>query len=237
MAGKIVQEGMVKNFEKLFGGQYLERGRDYYKEGAVKNVLKEGNLVTANVQGNSLYRVSIDLKTKDMECSCPCDFNCKHMAAVLYALRANKADETDKLFAPLKSKLKEELEEIIKSMILENPELAICINTDDSVLEKEIRQLWFADDEHGFKSKTERLQKLIVKKQKPLELELKLFKKLFDIYDHNGGLGPMENQMFKLLGQIHKELKLPENKTKKTKVLKEIKSLVKEYDWFLDAIE
>lgn len=228
---------MLKNFEKLFGGQYLERGRDYYKEGAVKNVLKEGNTVTANVQGNSLYRVSIDLKTKEMECSCPCDFNCKHMAAVMYALRANKADETDKLFAPLKSKPKEELEGIIKSMVLENPELAIYINTDDSVLEKEIRQLWYSDDEYEFKSKVERLYKLIVKKQKPLELELKLFRKLFGIYDHNGGLGLMENQMFKLLEQIRKELKRPENKGKKTKTLKEIKTLIKEYDWFLDAIE
>ena len=37
------------------------------KEDAVKNVLKEGNLVTATVQGNSLYRVSIDLKTKDID--------------------------------------------------------------------------------------------------------------------------------------------------------------------------
>lgn len=237
MAGKTAQEGMLKNFEKLFGGQYLERGRDYYKEGAVKNVLKEGNTVTANVQGNSLYRVSIDLKTKEMECSCPCDFNCKHMAAVMYALRANKADETDKLFAPLKSKPKEELEGIIKSIVLENPELAIYINPDDSVIEKEIRQLWYLDDEYEFKSKVERLHKLIAKKQKPLELELKLFRKLFDIYDHNGSLGLMENQMFKLLEQIRKELKRQENKGKKTKVLKEIKGLVKEYDWFLDAIE
>lgn len=237
MAGKIVQEGMLKNFEKLFGGQYLERGRDYYKEGAVKNVLKEGNMITANVQGNSLYRVSIDLKTKEMECSCPCDFNCKHMAAVLYALRANKADETDKLFAPLKSKPKEELESIIKSMVLENPELAIYINTDDSVLEKEIRQLWYTDDDYEFRAKTDRLYKLITRKQKPLELELKLFRKLFDIYDHDGGPEFMESPMFKLLREMRKELKKSENQKQKAKTLKEIKSLVKEYDWFLDAIE
>lgn len=237
MAGKNVPEGMLKNFERLFGGQYLERGRGYYKEGAVKNVLKEGGLVTANVQGNNLYRVSIDLKTKEMECSCPCDFNCKHMAAVLYALRANKADETGKLFAPLKSKPKEELESIIKSMVLENPELAIYINTDDSVLEKEIRQLWFTDDEYEFKAKTDRLYKLIIRKQKPLELELKLFRKLFGIYDHDGGPGFMEGPMFKLLKEMRKELKKPENKTQKAKILKEIKNLVNDYDWFLDTIE
>jgi len=229
--------GMLKNFEKLFDGQFLERGRDYYKEGAVKNVLKEGNTIIANVQGNELYRVSIDLKREEMECSCPGDFNCKHMAAVLYSLRANKADETDKLFAPLKNKPKEELEEIIKKMVMENPEHAIFINSDKTGLEKEIRQLWLTEDEYSFQMKSGRLLEMASKIDKPLELQLKLFRKLFDIYDHNGALESIEPTMFKLLKEIRKELKKPENKTQKPKTIKEIKNLVNEYDWFLDAIE
>lgn len=237
MAGQISQDGMLKNFEKLFSGQFLERGRDYYKEGAVKNVLKEGNTITANVQGNALYRVSIDLKTEEMECSCPCDFNCKHMAAVLYSLRANKAGETDKLFAPLKNKSKEELEEIVKKMVMDNPEHAIFINSDKTSLEREIRQLWLTEDGHSFQMKCRRLLEMVLKTEKPLELELKLFRKLFDIYDHNGSIESMESAMFKLLKETRKELKKPENKTQKPKIIKEIKNLVNEYDWFLDAIE
>lgn len=232
----IKEPSMLKNFEKLFDGQYLERGREYYKEGAVKNVLKEGNNVTANVQGNELYRISIDLKSEEMECSCPCDFNCKHMAAVLYSLRANKAGETDKLFAPLKNKSKEELEEIIKKMVMENPEHAIFINSDKTSLGKEIRQLWLTGDEYGFQMKSRRLLEMVPKTEKPLELELKLFRKLFQIFDHNGGPGFMEPRMFNLLKEMSKELKKPENKTQKQKIIKEIKNLVKEYDWFLDAI-
>lgn len=237
MAGEAAQKGMLKNFEGLFGGQYLERGREYYREDAVKTVLREGNLVTARVQGNELYRVSIDLKTREMECSCPCDLNCKHMAAVLYALRANKADETGKLFAPLKNKSREELEEIIRKLVMENPEQAIFINPDKTALEKEIRRLWLTDDEYGFEMKSRRLLELVSKTEKPLELQMKLFRKLFDIYDHNGGPGLMEGAMFKLLGEMRRELKKPENKAQKAKVLKDIKNLVNDYDWFLDAVE
>jgi len=228
---------MLKNFEKLFDGQYLERGGEYYKEGAVKNILKDGNTITANVRGNELYHISIDLKAEEMECTCPCDFNCKHMAAVLYSLRANKADETDKLFVPLKNKSKQELEEIIKKMVMENPEHAIFINSDKTNLEKEIRQIWLTEDEYAFQMKARRLLEMVSKIEKPLELQLKLFRKLFDIYDHNGALEPIEPTMFKLLKEIREELKKSENKAQKSKTVREIKKLVKEYDWFLDAIK
>jgi len=55
----------------------------------VKNLLRDKSFVTANVEGNNTYRVTINLKTKEMNCTCPCDFNCKHIAAVLYSLKAN----------------------------------------------------------------------------------------------------------------------------------------------------
>jgi uncharacterized Zn finger protein len=225
----------LENFEELFGGQFLERGEEYYNEGLVKKVLRNKNLVTARVQGNHLYTVKVNLSNGEMTCTCPCDFNCKHMAAVLYALRANKASNMEKLFLPLLSKSKQELEEIIQKMVFENPELAIYINPDNSNLEKEIKQFWPGSDETTFQTKAERLHELITKKPNPLELELKFFKKLFQIFDHFGEDERVENIMFKVLDKINRESKKPENKAKRKKIIKEIKELVKEYDWFLDS--
>lgn len=215
----------------------MERGKEYYKQGLVKSLVRDKNVVTARVVGNSLYRVEINLKNGEMNCTCPCDFNCKHMAAVLYALRANKADDAENLFAPLKNKKREELEEIIQRIVLENPELAIFVNSNDSDLKKEIKELWLTGDKSGFEIKADRLFNIVLKKENPLELELLLFRKLFDIYEHFGGTeSSMEQTMFKLLNQIYKELKKPKNAKVKKKTLKELSALVKDYDWFLDAI-
>ncbi|MDE5582720.1 MAG: SWIM zinc finger family protein [Ruminococcus sp.] len=84
----------LKNFEEYFDGTILQRGRNYYKNGAVLSIEKiDENEYTAEVDGSEIYDVSVEMddygNIYDISCDCPYDMGayCKHEAAVLYALR------------------------------------------------------------------------------------------------------------------------------------------------------
>jgi hypothetical protein len=77
-------------WQQFFGEHILDRGYDYFCDGAVGDLKKVGDLLTAAVEGTSDYFVEISFSGElitDMSCSCPYaeDGNyCKHMAAVLF---------------------------------------------------------------------------------------------------------------------------------------------------------
>ncbi|HBN96186.1 MAG TPA: hypothetical protein DDZ66_07785 [Firmicutes bacterium] len=79
-------------FEHLFRDHILQRGYSYFQDGAVHNLKRDRNQIWATVQGSEDYTVYIELKDDGieiLECSCPYfqdSHNCKHLAAVLYAL-------------------------------------------------------------------------------------------------------------------------------------------------------
>lgn len=79
-------------FEHLFRDHILQRGYSYFQDGAVRNLKRDRNQIWATVQGSEDYTVYIELKDDGieiLECSCPYfqdSHNCKHLAAVLYAL-------------------------------------------------------------------------------------------------------------------------------------------------------
>ena len=87
------------NWKKLFAIPILERGYDYYCEGAVENMEISDDIIRADVLGSEDYEVEISLsggEVTDMYCSCPYASdgrNCKHMAAVLYEWSENEAEE------------------------------------------------------------------------------------------------------------------------------------------------
>lgn len=95
------------NWKNLFAMHILDRGYDYYVEGAVKNIEISNEIITANVTGSDDYDVEIYLhngKVKSMYCSCPYAFdgrNCKHMAAVLYEWSNNECKKK-KYKSPIK---------------------------------------------------------------------------------------------------------------------------------------
>lgn len=86
------------NWQKLFASHILERGYDYYCDGAVENIEIGRDDIRADVVGTEDYEVEISLndgKVTDMYCSCPYAAggnNCKHMAAVLYEWTADIMD-------------------------------------------------------------------------------------------------------------------------------------------------
>lgn len=89
------------NWQKIFASHILERGYDYYCDGAVENIEIGRDDLRADVVGTEDYEVEISLndgKVTDMYCSCPYATggnNCKHMAAVLYEWTADIMDEDE----------------------------------------------------------------------------------------------------------------------------------------------
>lgn len=90
---------MKYNWKQLFRNIILERGEDYYYGGLVSDLKKEDFGYSAVVKGNEDYEVNIFIendKVTEMDCDCPyaCDGNnCKHMAAVLYAIDEGPLEE------------------------------------------------------------------------------------------------------------------------------------------------
>ncbi|WP_164891070.1 SWIM zinc finger family protein [Botryobacter ruber] len=88
----------LNNFEKQVDTTILQRGKQYFNHGNVVWLEEEEEgLWLADVEGTETYQVEVTLSGKnditDYSCDCPYDgVVCKHVVAVLYALR----DETKK---------------------------------------------------------------------------------------------------------------------------------------------
>ena len=72
--------------------QSFERGRQYYRAGAIDNATRQGNLLTALCEGRSApaYRLRVELDqagVRSASCTCPYDWSglCKHLVALLLA--------------------------------------------------------------------------------------------------------------------------------------------------------
>lgn len=99
-----------KDWEKYFPSTILSRGLDYYKAGLVYDIEfnEDNNELRATVSGTEEYSVSICFgdsreNISEMYCDCPyaeSGYNCKHMAALLYAFDDGLKTE------PLKSTVK-----------------------------------------------------------------------------------------------------------------------------------
>lgn len=79
------------DIDKLFDNQIIERGREYYEQKRVFFLEKIADSYIAVVGGKGLYVTIIkyneESKKMKMSCSCPCDFLCKHLYAVILAIR------------------------------------------------------------------------------------------------------------------------------------------------------
>ncbi len=78
-----------------FAPHILARGKKYFEEGRVSQIIQCGNRITAHVDGTEDYCVEIDLPggvPDNWRCTCPyaVQGNCKHKAAVLFAVEAGE---------------------------------------------------------------------------------------------------------------------------------------------------
>lgn len=90
----------MANWRNLFKPWILERGQEYFECGQVVELEEKGSVVRAEVSGSQAYRVEMHRSGKRvdwMSCDCPYadkDENCKHMAAVLFALEKPSAQHS-----------------------------------------------------------------------------------------------------------------------------------------------
>ena len=94
MAKPLITE---KTIRTLANAKSFARGQEYFREGAVSEVRRRGNRVTAEVEGGDLYEVAIsfdDSGIEDAQCTCPYDWDgyCKHIVAVLLKLAHGSDD-------------------------------------------------------------------------------------------------------------------------------------------------
>ena len=80
----------LHDWKGRFASRILGRGKDYYYDDAIRAMKWDGKRITATVAGMESYKVEIDVSdgvVGDMSCTCPYadEYNCKHMAAVLFA--------------------------------------------------------------------------------------------------------------------------------------------------------
>lgn len=80
-----------EDLDKLFSYQIIQRGKKYYEENKIKFLEKVEDRFYAIVEGTEKYLVIIKYNEEERKmqvyCSCPCEFKCKHMYAVILAIR------------------------------------------------------------------------------------------------------------------------------------------------------
>lgn len=112
----------VGDWRELFKPWIVERGRDYFSNGHVVELEEEGFLVCAKVSGSQEYQVKIRSDSDGvlrMACDCPYaerGENCKHMAAVLFALEDVPEPERTDWQTALEQLPVEKLRELLRDL-------------------------------------------------------------------------------------------------------------------------
>lgn len=123
----------MANWRDLFRPWILERGQEYFECGQVVELEDDGGLVRAEVSGSQDYHVEIQRSGKRvdwMSCDCPYadkEENCKHMAAVLFAMEDRAAQQRTgcrlEWQVALEKLSEEQMRTLLRSMAEENGSL------------------------------------------------------------------------------------------------------------------
>lgn len=112
----------MANWKYLFQPWILDRGQEYCECGQVVELEKDGSLIRAQVSGSQLYRVELQRSGEyvvRMSCDCPYAAggeNCKHMAAVLFALEDTPRETRMDWQAALDQMPEKQLRELLRSL-------------------------------------------------------------------------------------------------------------------------
>lgn len=108
-----------ENFIKVIDPEILSRGKSYYTTGHVHDLQEvEDGLWEAEVIGTESYQVEVSEENGALETSCDCPYewgeHCKHVAAVLYAIQAQRSQV--KPARKAKKKSQETLQDVLKNL-------------------------------------------------------------------------------------------------------------------------
>ena len=131
------------DWREEFAPHILARGKKYFEESRVSRIQRVRNTYLATVEGTEDYKVEIVLREDGIDtmlCSCPYaeNNNCKHMAAVLFAME--QSDPSIEELPPAK------LPPIVSHVPMEISWLDAIDNMSDSVIRKELMKLADRDD-------------------------------------------------------------------------------------------
>ncbi|MEZ5478031.1 MAG: hypothetical protein R3E95_11285 [Thiolinea sp.] len=122
----------LKTLETHINPVILQRGQDYYAAGMIQELEEtETDFWQAWVQGSEVYDVEITLSgdtVTDYQCTCPYDHGpvCKHVAATLLGIRAQKVQQPVKKTTRKKKLTKaEQLEKVLNELPREELEAYI----------------------------------------------------------------------------------------------------------------
>jgi len=129
-----------------FGTKTFTRGQDYFEQGYVEHAVKMGDSLHGTVLGSAPnpYKVAVEIAQDEIysECSCPVGRMCKHGAALLLQWLNDSASFTDVddfLFS-LQKKSKEEIIELMGSLLERDPILAAKLAFHVSVSESKVNR-------------------------------------------------------------------------------------------------
>lgn len=125
-----------KLIRRLASGESFQRGREYFRSGAVTGLTLRGERLIAAVEGRSYqpYRVDVTFDAgaiASAKCTCPYDWGgaCKHIVAALlaYINEPEQVEERPPLDALLAGLSSEQLQGILSSLAAQQPGLADVI--------------------------------------------------------------------------------------------------------------
>lgn len=113
---KTIKDVTHDEVHDLFDGAIYFRSEEYFECDSMKSIDPlDSSTITGIVRGNQDYNVTVTIDSEGdiaCECSCPCDFNCKHAAALLLKWPSIK-DKYDKEIKKAKSRKKESINDIL----------------------------------------------------------------------------------------------------------------------------
>jgi uncharacterized Zn finger protein len=127
------------DIEALATEQSWQRGKRYFRNGAIANPVRQGNQIWADCEGSVLYHTKATLGPQGVEstsCSCPYDWGgiCKHEVALL--LTYIHAPERFQAIKPLPELLaersREDLLHMIEQMVQRHPDLLSVVDAPQS---------------------------------------------------------------------------------------------------------
>jgi hypothetical protein len=156
MKSRTINDFTMNDVHSLFDSDILHRGEEYCDEGCVTFIgPSDARTIKAIVQGNRQYDVSISFDDEDeilCECTCPCDFNCKHAAATMLKWLSIKKNHKNlhgsahsskaSLDQILKTKSKEELIELFTEIIKKRPEFISLLYVDQQKITSTVKRLF-----------------------------------------------------------------------------------------------
>lgn len=153
---KTTQDITLEDVQDLFDSVIFLRGEEYFDEGAVRAIEAIDTVtITGAVQGSEEYAVTISIDEDGeilCDCTCPCDFDCKHAAALLLkwlsvknkykTLKEGTALPQQSLVQLLNAKGKEELIELLQASFERHPELRSLVQINKKELLSKIKGLF-----------------------------------------------------------------------------------------------